>query len=122
MKLSGWTRLWIVASMAWWAFGTWWLVNSFEPRRTYQYSIPSADIAPISPAGIDAPAKREPPSDMYAHMYGEPRVKEVVGEDWASWLNLLVLVVGAPFVVGGAVALVLAVSRRVWRRFKAASK
>jgi hypothetical protein len=68
MKLSGWARLWIVASAVWWVIGALWLIVNFGP------------VVEIE-TGMDAS--------------GGPFRK--VHEDWTKWLASLVVVVTAPF-------------------------
>ena len=70
MKLSGWTRLWIVASVIWWAAGALWLTKSFQPAV-----------------------------EMETGLTVEGGPYALYREDWTPWLVRLAVVVTAPFLV-----------------------
>lgn len=49
MNLSGWARLWIVASVIWWGAGAWWLSQNFEPDTV----VVKEAVYPPPPPSVD---------------------------------------------------------------------
>lgn len=147
MTLSGWTRLWIVGAVIWWAAGAWWLYENFRPDtvlvKPAVYAQPPPPPPPIDANKMFADALRrslEPPprpptreetEALIEKLESEPPISSrqmraslfplepaVTREDWTAWLIALGVVIGAPFVFAAAFAGVLATSRWVWRGFR----
>ncbi len=107
MKLSGWVRLWIVASVFWWGAGAVWLVTNFSPE-----TVPFGYVEPTCQerAALEAPAGLLPPPAC--SWSGPPEV-----EDWTWWQIQLAVVVAVPLALALIVGVVKTVSMWVWRGF-----
>ena len=140
MKLSGWARVWIVASVIWWSTGAWWLTENYGPTyidlgpvhpdqppelsestRAMLQSLNTAqeraeailDGKPVEPAPTIA--KPETPSSF---VFEKPLPPRNFRLDWTPWFLKLGVVVIAPFLA----ALAFIIGRRVvlwvWRGFQ----
>lgn len=124
MRLSGWTRLWIVCALLIWGAGAWWLYNN--PLPPIESAAPNPeDCEPSGPSTAQLEQMRRECLTQQANEYLANRAnieaenRERRTARLVSQTNRVVAVIAAPLLLAAAFLTLRALLRWIARGFRA---